>query len=148
MPFPMTTSVLVVVEHSFYPACNDGFCTRSFLNLSNLRCQSPLLDDRAVKVTALLSSGIRTNCHSALFLSHAVAPFLERFFLTPCSTASVCYSLTQSLGRLHVPLQSQSNDLAGCNRACFRFARSAGPPGDQNVRTYMYIDRGNVEYDK
>ena len=40
-------------------------------------------------------------------------------------------------------------DLDRCNYASFTFARSAGPPGDQNVRTvHIYIDRGHVEFDR
>ena len=38
--------------------------------------------------------------------------------------------------------------LAGCNQAGFTFARSAGPPRDQNVGTHIYIDRGHVEFDR
>ena len=70
-------------------------------------------------------------------------------FLKKAVPADALYNSKASV--LLVSLAYCSRRVPECSRgipelkACFTFAHSAGPPGDQNVRTY--IDRGHVQFD-
>ena len=80
---------------------------------------------------------------------------LARRFLCPVSCLSAVSEESRSIydskaSVLFLHICTCRGPANRCNYAGFTFVHSAGPPGDQNVRTYIYIyiDRVHVEFDR
>ena len=98
-------------------------------------------------------------CKIMIFITSGMPSILGRAWASPTCQASVLFllfdcadgkaSALPTVRLCHsVGVQTANAGCTECSRpiSCFTFARSAGPPGDQNL--HICVDWGHVEYDR